>query len=302
MRPRRVSEGAGGLGLGRVRAWRVSDRVSEAPIARGARRLSRVRVSATLAVVVPTILAAGAVAAAHTAHAPSGTGRARRFAGTATVGALFASASSTAHFCTASVVRSPRGDVLLTAAHCIRGTAAGYVFAPGYYDGISPYGRWTVTAAYLDRGWLGRRDPRRDFAFLTVASRTIDGRQVPIQQLTGANGLDLRPLPGERVTVPAYPAGTDDEQITCTVAVYYDGPYPAFDCTPYPGGTSGAPLLVSTPQGTLVAGVIGGLHQGGCFPFTSYSAPLGEPAWRAYSAAVADAQGDTAPAADSDGC
>ena len=252
-------------------------------------------------VVMVVILAVGAIAAADTVGAPSGTARAYRFAGMPTVGALFVSVSSASHFCTASVVRSLRGDVLVTAAHCIRGTAAGYVFVPGYHDGIAPYGRWTVTGAYLDRAWLERQDPRRDFVFLTVAPRMVDGREEQIQEVTGANQLDLRVLPGERVTVPAYPDG-DVEPITCTAPLYATGPYGSFDCTRYAPGTSGSPLLIRMPRGTLVAGVIGGLHQGGCYPFTSYSSPLGQPAWRAYVAAAAGGGADDAPAAGGDGC
>ncbi len=55
------------------------------------------------------------------------------------VGALFADGS---HFCTASVVHSEAGDLVLTAAHCVRD---GMTFAPGYHDGVTPFGMWTVT-------------------------------------------------------------------------------------------------------------------------------------------------------------
>jgi hypothetical protein len=65
------------------------------------------------------------------------------------VGALFPSASSSQHECTASVVDGSHGDVLLTAVHCVTGSGAGMVFPPGFHDGISPYRRWTVTAAHL---------------------------------------------------------------------------------------------------------------------------------------------------------
>src|SRR5881409_2205655 len=44
------------------------------------------------------------------------------------VGALFANGS---HFCTASVVHSTTGDLVLTAAHCVKD---GMAFAPGYHD------------------------------------------------------------------------------------------------------------------------------------------------------------------------
>jgi len=44
-------------------------------------------------------------------------------AGTAAVGALFTMSGSQlrTHFCTASVVDSPAGDVIVTAAHCVKG-------------------------------------------------------------------------------------------------------------------------------------------------------------------------------------
>src|SRR5690242_13810475 len=56
------------------------------------------------------------------------------------VGALFLDG---AHYCTASVVHSDQGDVLLTAAHCIHdGEGGDYLtgvtFAPGYHDGVAP--------------------------------------------------------------------------------------------------------------------------------------------------------------------
>ena len=252
-----------------------------------------------------TRLIALTLAVALAVFAPAALGstppHARTFGGTPTVGALFAGPLSS-HFCTASVVRSPRGDVLLTAAHCVTGTGVGLQFAPGFHDGVSPYGRFNVTAVYVDPAWVTRQDPRRDFAFLIVAPRTIGGHRVQVEQLTGANALGTRPRPGRRVTIPAYPAGADNDPITCTVRAYYDGVYPAFDCTPYPDGTSGAPWIVQTRHGRTVVGVIGGLHQGGCFPYTSYSAPFGAAVRRAYARAIERATPDVSPAPGPDGC
>jgi V8-like Glu-specific endopeptidase len=247
------------------------------------------------------LLAAPAALAAAAAP-PPGTATATTFNGTPTVGPLFVSAASTHHFCTASVVHSPRGDVLLTAAHCVAGTGVGYTFAPGFHAGVAPYGRWTVTGAYLDPAWLTSQDPRRDFAFLTVAPKLRDGRPTEIERVTGANILGLHTRRGERVTIPAYPGGADNLPVTCEVPLYYEGVYPAFNCDPYVGGTSGSPWLVRSGSGHKVVALIGGLHQGGCFSYTSYSPPFGDPVRRAYLRAVHHDVPDVAPVAGSDGC
>ena len=226
---------------------------------------------------------------------PRGTPKAVMFHGTPTVGALYRGSSVARHHCTASVVRSAPRDIILTAAHCVTGTGAGYVFAPGYHDGVAPYGRWVVTATYLDPDWLSDQDPRKDFAFLVVAPQARGGRRVEIQDLTGGNRLGAAPRPGQRVTIPAYPAGTDNDPVTCTVSVYYGGIYPAFDCDPYPSGSSGSPWISDSPFGPTIVGVIGGRDLGGCYTFTSYSSPLGAAALRAYRRAVRRDRGDSAP-------
>jgi hypothetical protein len=78
-----------------------------------------------------------------TPEPPPGTPTATLFNGVPTVGALFFTTGSDAHFCTASVVNSIPGDLILTAAHCVY-SASGYSgnmeFVPGYHDGIQPYG------------------------------------------------------------------------------------------------------------------------------------------------------------------
>ena len=50
----------------------------------------------------------------------------------AAVGPLFRDGLDNGHSCTASVVTSASGHVLLTAAHCISGSAVGWAFAPGW--------------------------------------------------------------------------------------------------------------------------------------------------------------------------
>ena len=74
-----------------------------------------------------------------------------------TVGPLFLSALGLGpllrlpHYCSASVIHSPGHNLAITAAHCVYGTGSGIEFAPGYADGGTPYGVWSVHRAYVAR-------------------------------------------------------------------------------------------------------------------------------------------------------
>ena len=251
--------------------------------------------------VVTGTLAPAVMAGAAPDTAPAGTPSAHRIAGTRTVGPLFPPGSTT-HTCTASVVASTVGNLLITATHCIAGTARGYTFAPGYHDGVEPFGLWTVVGAYASPQWITRRSPQLDFAFLVVAPRQARGRPVQIQSVTGANRLGTAPAAGTAVTVPAYPIGKEDRPVTCTARVYFRGIYPAFNCNPYVDGTSGAPWLRRGTHGWVVVGVIGGLHQGGCYPWTSYSAPFRADTLRTYAAAANGGKTSVFPGPEHDHC
>jgi V8-like Glu-specific endopeptidase len=222
--------------------------------------------------------------------------------GIAKIGPLYANAGATMHGCTASVVHSPHGDTLITAAHCISGSGAGMVFAPGQRGTQAPNGRWTVTAAHVDRKWVSRQDPDDDVAFLTVAPQTINGARTTVEQVTGAYALGSTATRGQRVTVTGYPAGGANNPITCTTKTYLTREFPTFDCRGYVGGTSGTPWLRATSHGPQIVGVIGGLNQGGCHDYTPYSSPLDRDADDAYHRASEHAPADVAPHAGSDGC
>jgi V8-like Glu-specific endopeptidase len=199
---------------------------------------------------------------------------ARSFAGVATVGALFESPSPSpgGHFCTASVIASPRRDLALTAAHCVSPGGPPLYFVPDYRAGAqAPYGVWRVAEVVENRQWLVGADPDDDFALLVIAPR--DG--VPIQQVTGAETLGI----GGRVdvddpidvTVDGYPDGSGGP-ITCTGELQTFGLNELqFVCGGFSDGTSGSPLLVHD-HGEVVVGVIGGFDQGGDSPTVSFAA------------------------------
>ncbi|GAA5191086.1 hypothetical protein GCM10023322_47660 [Rugosimonospora acidiphila] len=227
---------------------------------------------------------------------------ARTFNGVPGVGALFLAGTSSPHSCTGDVISSPGQDLVLTAAHCLSGDGRGALFAPGYHDGKTPYGVWQVTGAYVDPHWLSTQDPQHDYAFLRIAPQRRGGRTVRLGDVVRGYSLAPAPRPGERVRIVSYPHGIDDKPITCTVPTYaFDG-YPAFDCGGYVGGTSGSGWLAGNGRSQAVVGLIGGLHQGGCVDYTSYSPRFGADTFALYERAARGARPDVLPEPGSDGC
>ncbi|SDP19504.1 V8-like Glu-specific endopeptidase [Nakamurella panacisegetis] len=234
---------------------------------------------------------------------PPGTPTATSFAGVPFVGAVFADGLSNPHSCSASVVHSPRHNLVLTAAHCISGTGRGLQFAPGYDNGSTPYGVWTVQKAWVAPAWIASQDPHADYAFLQVAPQRWERRRANVEDLTGGSILGMAPSPGTQITDIAYAYGLDDQPIRCTNTVTLTVGYPTFNCHGYPGGTSGSPFLVTRGDlPSIVVGVIGGLHQGGCYEWNSFSSPFGAETYRTYLRAALGLPGDTVPVAGSDGC
>ncbi len=223
-------------------------------------------------------------------HLTSTTRNSQPFPGTPAVGALFTTAAGKLgqHFCTASVIDSPNGDLAITAAHCVTGTPGTIDFVAGYDDGTTPYGVWTVTRVYVDHAWSSSSSQDDDFAFLQVSQ---PGSSTPIEDVTGADRLATgSPASRQRVQVIGYP-NSSGEPVTCQN--WLREPMDAqleFDCGGYPDGTSGGPFLSEVDQTTgqgLVIGVIGGYQQGGDTPEVSYSAVLGANAAALYKTAVA---------------
>jgi hypothetical protein len=191
------------------------------------------------------------------------------FPGVPTVGALLVK-GRTKPFCTASVVWSPRGDVLLTAAHCL-GRRHNIAFAPAYRHGKAPLGTWDVTREIVPAGWFPRRNANSgvniDFAFLVVHGN--------VQRVTGAEIVgSSSPVPA-LVRVVGYVNNGDRYPISCvrrpeTIMVQGQRQL-KFVCGGYVGAASGAPFLV----GRKVVGVIGGYQHGGIWRSVSYASPFG---------------------------
>ncbi|MEU8682560.1 trypsin-like peptidase domain-containing protein [Streptomyces sp. NPDC048611] len=208
------------------------------------------------------------------------------------IGALFSpdGDGTPVHHCTASVVQSPGGDLLATAAHCVHdgGFRTRLVFAPGLHDGIAPYGLWVPTRIQVDPRWISDRDPDHDVAFLRV--RRAGGAGGRIADLTGAERIRFDAPAGRAAQLTGYPEDRD-APVSCRHTVDAQGPAQLrFLCPGFPNGTSGGPLLTDldpvTGTGALI-GVIGGLDEGGD-DLVSYSSRFGTDVAALYRRAIAE--------------
>jgi V8-like Glu-specific endopeptidase len=228
------------------------------------------------------------------ARAPNATA----FSGVPAVGALFPAGTVTAtttgldtgggHFCTASVVSSPAGDLAVTAAHCVTGRTAPLIFVPGFSDGKAPYGSWLVTRVFTDAAWTASGDPNDDVAFLQLAPAASGAS---VQSVTGAEQLRTGAPERDLVTVIGYPDSSAEPVSCVNWTKAFSSTQLEFDCGGYPDGTSGSSFLTdvspATGRGTVI-GVIGGYQQGGDTPQVSYSIVFGPSVASLYQTAIAD--------------
>ena len=224
---------------------------------------------------------------------PPGIPSPTHFPGVPTVGALFFTTETQAHFCTASVVRSKPGNLVLTAAHCVYGStyASNIAYVPQYHHGKQPYGAWPVTAIVVAAGWRHAHNPNLDFAFLSVAPPS--GTRKPVQQVTGGLRLGINLGYSHQIEVIGY-NNVGHEAIGCaTSSVEFRLGQMKFFCHDFQDGTSGGPWIIGYQSGGgreargrekhshrgtgTVFGVIGGYHQGGDHPWASYSAYFSTP-------------------------
>jgi V8-like Glu-specific endopeptidase len=206
---------------------------------------------------------------------PPGTPDPVYFNGVPTVGALFFTTGTQAHFCTASVVQSATLDLVLTAAHCVYdsgGYETNVVYVPQWHQGISPYGAWPVKTITVAAGWQQSRNPDLDFAFLAVTPPA--GTKKPIQLVTGGLRLGINTAYSQPITPIGY-NNTDNEPIKCaTQSLKFEPTQIEFYCNNYQDGTSGGPWITHfnprTGTGTVI-GEIGGYEEGGDYAWQSFS-------------------------------
>ncbi|MER5813419.1 trypsin-like peptidase domain-containing protein [Streptomyces sp. NPDC002033] len=196
-------------------------------------------------------------------------------------GALFTGGLDGDHFCTATVVRSPGKNLLITAGHCLmegeQGGKDGAVFAPAYANGVAPYGTWKIEHVYEDERWAEGTDDDYDLAFARVAP---DDKGRKIEDVTGGAPLDTSGRAGEEVTVTGYPADRKVPRTCTAVATRLSPTEQQFACADFPGGTSGSAWIGRD-------GKVIGILTGGDTDDVSTSTVLGDYAAKLYAKAAA---------------
>ena len=176
------------------------------------------RVSAALVIGLLAMTAACCHPSAPEPHASSETAAATKMTAAPVpphpkVGAVFLGGGDL-HTCTAAVLDSPGGDLILTAAHCVA-EGIDTTFVAGFKDTADPADVWKVDAIYLDPRWMKNQDPLADFAILRVVR---DGGGSVEAEAGGGLALGTAPRPGTVVTVTGYGLGVGGGPIGCQAA------------------------------------------------------------------------------------
>jgi Trypsin-like peptidase domain len=210
------------------------------------------------------------------------------------IGAIFLGGYSM-HTCTASVVHSTNGDLIITAAHCMADGVETY-FAPGFAETVDPRDMWHIDAVYLDPRWVANQDPLADFAIARVSSA---GGGAVEASVGGGFDVGSTPRVGTDVAVTGYALGDGGVPVGCTTRVAgLERGYPTVKCAGLVDGTSGGPWLA----GSTVVGLTGGLEGGGCEANVSYTSPFDGAITQLLTRAEAGGPADTAPPAFEDDC
>jgi hypothetical protein len=210
------------------------------------------------------------------------------------IGAIFLGGQSL-HSCTGSVVHSEKGDLIVTAAHCLAQGIDAW-FAPGFTETAAHQQFWHIDAVYLDPRWVVDQDPLADFAIARVSR---DGGGSVEAAVGGGFTIGSSPKVGTDVVVTGYALGVGGQPVGCTahMAALTRG-YPSVRCAGLVDGTSGSPWL----SGSSVVGVTGGLEGGGCQENISYAPPFDTAVTELLTRAEAGGPGDDAPSELEDDC
>jgi hypothetical protein len=199
-----------------------------------------------------------------------------------TVGKFFVRFLSLKFSCTAAVIGR---NIIVTAAHCFTGVAdgvryktTGWMFAPMWHDNQFPYGKWSVQAVYLAKGWIQKLDPRLDYAVVVLNPRASHDISAYTGQDSWNASFSLAPGQSTPVRIVGIPQASRTARVSVTRAdaVQVGRGFTVLRAsTPGFGiGTSGGPWFgpfnTKTATGTIIA-LTGGYQAGGATDSPSYA-------------------------------
>lgn len=128
----------------------------------------------------------------------------------ATTGRVFWSCSpGSLSCCSASVIPSSTGDVIVTAGHCVFDTTTlrwmtncNWIFVPAYYNGTAPYGRWPARQVATLTAWA-RTNPDYNYDVGFVALSRVNNRA--IAEVTGTQSLGFNQARNRTTYAFGYP-------------------------------------------------------------------------------------------------
>ncbi|MFI9720765.1 trypsin-like serine peptidase [Streptomyces sp. NPDC052396] len=198
--------------------------------------------------------------------------KADHFGGMKSVGTLFGlDEKKKEHYCSASVVKSPGRNLILTAGHCKLSGKVGFV--PNY-NGVDvhslPYGIWPVKDWFIYRQYKHNdQTVVSDLDFSFASLKSVKGKNV--QDVVGGNTLARTNSFKNNVTIVGYPdAGRhnpNDMPVKCNTKTWPLSGYNQMliDCAGMWGGVSGGPWFSEIhDDGTgVIIGNVGGFNGGG---------------------------------------
>ncbi|WP_043674051.1 trypsin-like serine peptidase [Clavibacter michiganensis] len=173
------------------------------------------------------------------------------------VGVLFYVSGGRDRACTASVVDTPSGDAIATAAHCLvdRRTGAATTlatFVPGAQGATAPHGIWPVRVAAVSSSWPTTGRASDDAGFARVSGPAGEVLAASVGAAEPVFGSPLVPATGQapRLAILGYPtAGSASATLeACAGRPQHDtGGQTSLPCT-LGTGAAGSPVITAAGE------------------------------------------------------
>ena len=173
------------------------------------------------------------------------------------VGVLFFLDGGRGRACTASVVDTPDGDAISTAAHCLvdrrTGTASSLAtFVPGAQGATAPHGIWPVRVAAVSSAWTTTGRASDDAGFARVSGPAGEVLAAEVGAALPAFGSVLVPAtgPAPRLAILGYPtAGSSTAALeACAGRPRHDGGGQTSLPCALGAGAAGSPVLTAAGE------------------------------------------------------